>query len=311
MAIPDFQTLMLPLLALHEDGGEHTQSDLRDALAAAFGLTPEELEQRLPSGLARTFVNRVGWTSSHLAQARLLEKPRRGVSRITERGLEVLHAHPERVDMTVLENFEEYRDFRTRASGRRRTTPTSVGVDTPPPESGEVSTPEEQIDAAHHEIRDALADEILGRLLERDDRFFENVVLDVLLALGYGGSKPEAASRLGQSGDGGVDGIIRQDQLGLDAIYVQAKKWAASRIVGPREIREFIGALQDVEALKGVFITTSAFSNEARQLARRRRIVLIDGMELAGLMVDSGVGATTARSYEVKKIDEDYFVDQP
>ncbi|MBA2331230.1 MAG: restriction endonuclease [Actinobacteria bacterium] len=163
--------------------------------------------------------------------------------------------------------------------------------------------------SAYRQVRDALADDVLSRLVERDDSFFEDVVLDVLVALGYGGSKPDAAERVGRSGDGGIDGVIREDTLGLDAISVQAKKWAPERTVGPQEIREFVGALQDVEAAKGIFITTSSFSPESRELARRRRIVLIDGLELATHMVDAGVGVTTLQTYELKRIDEDYFAE--
>ena len=305
MAIPDFQTLMRPLLELHADGGEKTQQELRDALAQQFKLTEEDLAERLPSGTARTFVNRVAWASTHMKEAGLLVKPRRGISTITERGRTVLREYPERVDMSVLEQFSEYVEFRTRSSGRRRVTqpvtPEQLPLST--------STPEETIDTAYGEVRTALAEELLSRLVERDDRFFEDVVLDVLVALGYGGSKPDAAERVGRSGDGGIDGVIREDTLGLDAIYVQAKKWAPDRNVGPREIREFLGALQDVEASKGIFITTSSFSPDARELARRRRIVLMDGLELATHMVDAGVGVTTLETYELKRIDEDYFAE--
>jgi restriction system protein len=305
MAIPDFQTLMRPLLELHADGAEKTQEELRGALAEQFELTEEDLAQKLPSGTARTFVNRVAWASTHLKEAGLLIKPRRGVSRITEKGSAVLRDYRERVDMSVLEQFPEYVDFRTRSSGRRRVTQPASQAQLPV----SAETPEETIDAAYREVQTALAEELLSRLIERDDRFFEEVVLDVLVALGYGGSKPDAAERVGRSGDGGIDGVIREDTLGLDAIYVQAKKWAPERSVGPREIREFLGALQDVEASKGIFITTSSFSPEARELARRRRIVLIDGLELATHMVESGVGVTTLQSYELKRIDEDYFTD--
>jgi restriction system protein len=306
MAIPDFQTLMRPLLELHADGGEKTQPELRDALAQQFELTEDELAERLPSGTARTFVNRVAWASTHMKEAGLLVKPRRGISRITERGLAVLRDYPQRVDMSVLEHFPAYVEFRTRSSGRRRVT------QPPPPEELPVSTstPEETIDAAYRQVQAALAEELLARLVERDDRFFEEVVLDVLVALAYGGSKPDAAERVGRSGDGGIDGVIREDRLGLDAIYVQAKKWAPERNVGPREIREFLGALQDVEAAKGIFITTSSFSPDARELARRRRIVLMDGVELATRMVEASVGGvTTLQTYELKRIDEDYFTE--
>lgn len=300
---------MRPLLALHADGGEKSQSELRDALAVRFELTEDDLAEMLPSGAARTFLNRVAWASFHMTKAVLLKKPRRGISTITDRGLTVLGEHPDRVDMAVLEQFPEYVEFRARSAGRRRVTQPASGEDLPPPIPDPDSTPEETIDAAYQQIRAALAEELVVRLIERDDRFFETVVLDVLVALGYGGSRPDAAERVGRSGDGGIDGVIREDTLGFDAIYVQAKKWALNRTVGPREIREFVGALQDVEARKGIFITTSGFSKEARDLARRRRVVLMDGLEFASRMVDAGVGVTRFQAYELKRIDEDYFAE--
>jgi restriction system protein len=305
VAIPDFQTLMRPLLQLHDDGTEKTQGELRSALADQFRLSEEELTERIPSGTARTFANRVAWASTHMKQAGLVEKPRRGVSRITARGSAVLRESPDRIDMAVLERFPEYVEFRSRKSGRQRTgvLTGAVQADAPP------GTPEETIDLAHQEVHAAIVEELLGRILDRDDRFFEEVVLDVLVALGYGGSRREAAARVGRSGDGGIDGVIQEDRLGLDAIYVQAKRWARDRAVGPREIREFMGALQDADAAKGVFITTSTFTSEASGLARRRRIVLIDGETLTGLMVDAEVGVTTVKTYELKRIDEDYFAD--
>ena len=217
---------------------------------------------------------------------------------ITDRGRSALEQHRDRIDMLVLEQFPEYMDFRTRSRTRPR--PQTA-------ERTESETPEETLDSAYNELREALIEDLRVRLVGADDGFFEDVVLDVLVALGYGGSKRDAAERVGRSGDGGVDGVIREDALGLDAIYVQAKKWARDRTIGPREIREFIGALQDAEAAKGVFITTSSFSSEARDLARRRRIALIDGAELAGLMVDAEVGATVVRRFDIKRVDEDYF----
>lgn len=223
MPIPDFQTMMRPLLELHVDSNEKTQAELRDALAQRFDLTEEELAQKIPSGTARTFANRVAWASTHMKQAGLLIKPRRGISRITDRGLEVLREHPERINMSVLEQFPEYIEFRTRSSGRRRATLSRTQEQL----TVSTETPEETIDAAYEQVRAALAEDLLGRLVERDDPFFEEVVLDVLVALGYGGSKPDAAERVGRSGDGGIDGVIREDTLGLDAIYVQAKEVGA------------------------------------------------------------------------------------
>jgi len=289
---------MRPLLALHADGREKTQAELREALAEEFVLTPAELEERIPSETAYTFANRVAWASTHLKQAGILDKPRRGISVMTARGRTVLDEYPERVDMSVLEQFQEYLDFRARSRTRPRPDATSTA---------DSDTPAETLDAAYNELREALVEDLRARLIAGDDGFFEEVVLDVLVALGYGGSKRDAAERVGRSGDGGVDGVIREDTLGLDAIYVQAKKWARDRTIGPREIREFIGALQDAEATKGVFITTSSFSSEARELARRRRVVLIDGPELAGLMIDADVAVTAVRRFDIKRIDEDYF----
>lgn len=261
MPIPDFQTLMRPLLALHADGAEKTQAELRTELAEQFALTTAELEERIPSGLANTFANRVAWASTHMKQAGLITKPQRGVSVITERGRSVLEQHQERVDMLILEQFPEYMDFRTRS----RTRPRPVTA-----EQRESETPEEALDLASNELREALIEDLRVRLVGTDDGFFEEIVLDVLVALGYGGSKRAAAERVGRSGDGGVDGVIREDTLGLDAIYVQAKKWARDRTIGPREIREFIGALQDAEAAKGVFITTTC-SSPTRGVDRWRR----------------------------------------
>jgi restriction system protein len=233
----------------------------------------------------------------------VLVRPSRGVSQITERGRTLLVENPDRIDREVLAQFEEYREFKAR-SRRRRT-----GA-TPPAHEGGDGTPEELIEIAYRELRAALADEILVRVLEKDDRFFEELVLKLLVGLGYGGRlEGAAAERLGQAGDGGIDGVIREDQLGLDVIYIQAKRWARERQVGPKHIREFIGALHDIEANKGVFITTSNFSPEARNLARRRRIVLIDGTELAEHMIDAGVGVATTQTYALKKMDIDFFED--
>lgn len=308
MAVPDYQSLMCPLLAQHQGRGELSRPELRDALATELGLTPEDRAERLPSGTEATFNNRVNWAVIYLQRAGLLSKPGRGRSEITPRGEEALAENPTRINVAYLEQFPEFQEFR---SNVREVRPHVYRR----PKPGTVSTPaseqtaEEQLEAAHEELTAALAEEILARLIAGDDRFFENVVLDVLLGMGYGGSKKEAAQRVGRSGDGGIDGVIREDRLGLDAIYVQAKKWRPDRHVGPREIREFIGALQDAEALKGVFITTSRFSPEAIALAERRRVVLINGRTLAELMIETGVAVSRVRSLTLSRIDEDYFAE--
>jgi restriction system protein len=301
MPIPDYQTLMRPLLAQHVGGGERSRRSIRDGVAAEFELTPDELDELLPSGSQSKYQNRVNWAVVYLVRAGLLESPRRGLTRITLRGEEMLLAHPERIDNIVLDQFPEFREFRFGDVTTRHGTP-AVAQPT-----GAAETPEERLEIAHEELKSALAEELLARLLARDDVFFEHAVLDVLVGMGYGGSKREAAERVGRSGDGGIDGVIREDRLGLDAIYIQAKRWSPDRHVGPRDIREFVGALQDAGAAKGVFITTSRFSQEALALAERRRIVLIPGRQLANLMIEAKVGVDRVRSYELSRIDEEYF----
>jgi restriction system protein len=289
------------MLAQHLDGGEMRRKQIREALAREFRLSSEEQEELLPSGTQPRFQNRVNWTAVHLIRAGALQSAGRGLTELTDRGRQLLEEYPERVDMGVLEQFPEYREF-------RRGSPV-VGEPTTSRSAAPSSedTPAERLEAAHDELNLALAEEILDRLLANDDVFFEKSVLDLLVALGYGGSRREAAERVGRSGDGGIDGVIREDRLGLDVIFVQAKKWKADRHVGPREIREFLGALQDAGATRGVFITTSRFSDEARAVAERRRIVLIDGRRMAELMIEGGVGVSRSRSFVLSGIDEDYF----
>lgn len=300
MPVPDYQTLMRPVLAQHTGGGVRSRRAVRDGVAAEFELGDEELEELLPSGRQSRFHNRVNWAVVYLVRAGLLRSPRRGSTEITSRGEEMLQAHPDRIDNLILDQFPEFREFRLGGKPRGATSDDVV----PGSEEG---TPEERLETAHEELNSALAEELLARLLGQDDVFFEHVVLDVLVGMGYGGSKREAAERVGRSGDGGIDGVIREDRLGLDAIYMQAKKWSSDRHVGPREVREFVGALQDAGASKGVFITTSRFSEDALALAERRRIVLIAGRRLAELMIEVEVGVDRVRSYELSRIDEEYF----
>jgi restriction system protein len=302
MAVPDYQTLMRPVLALHADGQEHAVSAVRDTLAVEFALTSTDLAEQLPSGRARTYVNRVGWAMTYLYRAGLLERPKRSVYRITKRGRAVLDEHPVRVDNEVLNAFEEFRQFRTRGASS-----TPAGGSPPPsPSLVDQETPEELMSAAHHQIRGALAADLLDRIMERDPAFFERLVIDVLEAMGYGGYEG-AAQRLGGTGDQGFDGVIDEDRLGLDRIYVQAKRWANP--VGRPALQAFVGALAGRGASKGVFITTSAFTAEARSYvgAVQARVVLIDGPELDQLMVRHDVGVTLAQSFDVKKVDLDYF----
>jgi restriction system protein len=301
VAVPDFQTLMRPLLEIVADGNEHPIHDVRTELAETFELTPDDLEEMLPSGRAKTFANRVGWAAAYLYQCGLLSRPRRAVYAITSRGRDVLEAHPDRVDLSVLREFPEFYEF---ARGRGR-----VHDPVTAPTGGEDVTPDERMQAANRELRAALAADLIDRVLAQSPAFFEQLVLDVLHRMGYGGERPDAVERLGQTGDEGVDGVIRDDTLGLEEIYVQAKRWARDRSVRRPDIQRFVGALQGQRAGKGVFITTSGFTPDAHEYAEHvvPRVVLVDGRELAQLMIDHGVGVSTVDRFEVKRVDSDYF----
>lgn len=302
MPVPDFQSIMRPLLSILADDREHDNAEIRGRLAEHFSLTPEELQAQIPSGRAKLFANRIGWATTHLYQSGLIERPRRSVYRITTRGQTILAEHPDRVDLRVLSQFEEYQEFRARTTGS-----SSTAAAEPIEHSTSDQTPEEQIDVGYRLLRSALAADVLDRVKEQSPAFFEQLVLDVLQAMGYGGTHESALERLGQSGDEGVDGVIRGDELGLDLIYVQAKRW--QNPVGRPEIQKFFGALHGKRANKGVFITTSSFTGEAVAYADSvtPRIILVDGRELARLMIDYGVGVTRARRYDIKRIDLDYF----
>jgi restriction system protein len=304
MAVPDFQSLMRPVLELLSDGRDHDVTSIRAALADRYSLSRDDTEQMLPGGTGKLFTNRVGWATTYLFQTKLIERPKRAVYRITDRGRAVLADNAERVDLKTLAQFEELEEFRGKGRRHRRA---DHEPPTPSP-PGEDQTPEERIDAAYRESRSALAAELLDRVSEQTPEFFEQLVLDVLHAMEYGGSRDDAAERLGQSGDEGVDGVIREDRLGLDLIYVQAKHWRNS--VGRPEIQKFFGALIGKRATKGVFITTSTFSRDAIEYADgvTPRIILIDGKELAELMIDHSVGVSVLRSYDLRRVDLDYFV---
>lgn len=299
MPIPDFQSIMLPLLKLTADRQEHRRQDVAEPLAAQLGVTPEEQTKLLPSKRQEVFVNRIHWARFHLAKAGLLESPRRGVFRITDRGLQVLEAPPARITIAFLQRFPEFAEFRT----------ASRPADVRDPD--EEATPEETIEAAYQQRRDALASELLTQVKQATPPFFERLVVELLVAMGYGGSRTDAGQALGKSGDGGVDGIIKEDRLGLDVIYLQAKRWADA-VVGRPDIQQFAGALQGNRARKGVFITTSTFSKEARDYVSRleSKIILIDGKDLAYLMIDHDVGVTLERTYEIKRVDTDFFTEE-
>ena len=301
MPIPDFQTAMLPVLRLAATRDEFTLTDAVNAIATEFSLTEEELRLQLPSGRQPRIKNRVAWAVTYLTKAALLQRVRRGEYRITERGKEVLVAKPTRVDMKYLERFPEYVAFRDLRHPEEA-----------PPSDDQISkaTPEEGLDAAYERLRRSLESEVLDQTEAASPAFFERLVVELLVAMGYGGNLNEAGQVVGKSGDGGIDGIIKEDKLGLDVIYVQAKRWG--KTVGRPEIQKFAGALLGNRARKGVFITTSDFSREAEEYVSSidSKIVLIDGRDLAALMVDHNVGVSIVRSYEVKKIDSDYFIEE-
>ncbi|WP_029461613.1 restriction endonuclease [Serpentinimonas barnesii] len=302
MAIPDYQTCMLPLLGALADGAEHTLRVVEDRLAEHFMLTPAERAELLPSGQQGIFRNRVGWARTYLKKAALLESPKRGTCKITARGLKTLASSPSRIDVKFLEQFPEFVEFRI--ASKPEQTPSAT-------EAAELAqaktTPEEAIEDAHQDLRAQLATELLNRILGCSPVFFEQLVVELLVKMGYGGSRRDAGERIGQTGDGGIDGIIKEDRLGLDTIFIQAKRWQGS--VGRPEIQKFVGALQGQRAKKGVFITTASYTAEATDYATRidTKVVLIDGKQLAGLMIDFDVGVAPAATYVVKRIDSDYF----
>jgi restriction system protein len=303
MPIPDFQSIMRPLLEAHQDGQEHLNRDLVDQLANQFKLTEEEKREMLPSGGAKLFDNRVGWAKTHLNRAGLLAAPRRAVSVITDRGREMLRQYPGRIDLRVLNQFEDYREFRN----RRRTS--EEGDDTSEDEVVDSQTPEELLENAYLQVRRQIEAELLAQIMASPPDLLERVVVDLVVRMGYGGSRKDAGEALGRSGDQGIDGIIKEDPLGLDIIYLQAKRWEGP--VGRPEIQKFAGALQGQRARKGIFITTSTFTADALQFVSRidTKIILIDGARLTKLMFDHGIGVAAASTYDVKRIDSDYFAD--
>ena len=301
MAIPDYQTVMLPLLSFISDGKEHHIREAVEALSERFGLSEKERMELLPSGRQPTFNNRVSWAGTYMKEVGLIEKPRRGYLRITDRGTSLLSQNPETINSKLLERYPAFVAFRekSRKSGEPRPQPVSEEVDE--------RTPVEAIDDAYRTIRNSLVTELLQQIKGCSPGFFENLVVEVLVKMGYGGTREDAGEVIGKSGDEGIDGVINEDRLGLDVIYIQAKRWEGT--VGRPEIQRFVGALQGKKARKGIFITTSDFSNQASDYASaiESNVVLVDGEMLAGLMIDHDVGTTVQSSYQIKRVDSDYF----
>lgn len=305
MTIPDYQTLMLPVLRVASDRQEHKFSDCVQSLAKEFTLSDEEINELLPSGSQAVFNNRVGWARSYLKQAGLLTTPKRGYFSITEQGLKLLTENPERINISLLERYPEFQEFRNRKKDQSKENDANDLIELVTHE-----TPEDALASAYRSLRKNLEDEILSSVKDSSPSFFERLVVDLLVKMGYGGNRQDAGRALGKSGDGGIDGIINEDQLGLDVIYIQAKRWDGT--VGRPDIQKFAGALQGQRAKKGVFITTSSFSKDALEYASliESKIILIDGVRLALLMAEHNVGVSVVGRYEVKKIDSDYFTEE-
>lgn len=301
MPIPNYETLMLPLLTLAADKPESELAGLTavGSLASTFKLTDKERTELLPSGGTFKFSSRVSWAATYLKKAGLLEAPRRGYLRITKRGLEALMKKPKRIDGALLSQYEEFRQFQGKKKEKR-----DKSVDT----GDDSETPIESIDAQYRKLRETLASEILDKVKGCSPQFFERLVITLLVRMGYGGSLKDAGQAIGRSGDGGIDGVIKEDLLGLDNIYVQAKRWT-DKSIGSPDIDQFAGALSKKKANKGIFITTSSFSRDALASVKEygAKIVLIDGVQVAQFMIDYGVGVALDQIYELKKLDSDFF----
>ena len=302
MAVPDFQSFFSPMLGIANDGEEHSIKEARQKLAKHFELTKEDLNEYLPSGTQTKFDNRVAWAKSYLIQAKVLESPKRAYFKITERGKGLYSQGHDKITVKVLNQYPEFVEFHS---------PKSISKPDPdlPPDGDGSETPEETLQKAYQSIRNDLETELLDNIKGNTPEFFEKLVVDLMVGMGYGGSRSDAGKSVGRSGDEGIDGIIKEDRLGLDVIYLQAKRWEGT--VGRPEIQKFVGALHGKRAKKGVFITTSNFSAGAYDYVKTidPKVILIDGRGLAGYMIDFNIGASTNAVYEVKRMDTDYFVE--
>lgn len=296
---------MLPLLQFAaRKETEISTSEAVEALAKELGLTEDDLREMLPSGVQPTFVNRVGWAATYMKKAGLLETTRRGFYQITDRGRDLLEKQPKTINVELLRQYPEFREF----EGPKDTRSSNKASKQKALSETSAATPLEQLEAAYESLRDKLADELLAKLKKVSPAFFEKVVVELLVKMGYGGSRADAGKAIGRSGDGGIDGIIKEDKLGLDVVYIQAKRWD-SNPVGRPDVMQFVGALQAQRANKGIFITTSRFTEDASSYVSQigSKIVLIDGEQLTNLMIEHDVGVSTVSLYPVKKIDSDYF----
>ena len=303
MAVPDYQSLMLPLLKIAGDGNEHNLTEAIEKLAQQLNLNEQDRKELLPSGKQRRFDNRVHWAKTYLAKANLLASTGRSRFRLTDQGLAVLRNNPSQINMKYLEQFPTFIEFKSKSNKLNGDGTTSQEI-----LEKTSQTPQEILDSSYQSLRQNLAQEILDRIKNNPPKFFESLVVDLLIAMGYGGSRKDAGQAIGQVGDGGIDGIIKEDKLGLDTIYLQAKRWEGT--VSRPDVQGFAGALIGKKARKGIMITTSTFSQKAIDYVNgteNLKIILIDGEQLAQLMIDHDVGVTEESRYIIKKIDLDYF----
>jgi restriction system protein len=299
MAVPDFQSFFVPLLNAMADGGEYALVDVRKQVQAELQLSDADVLEKLPSGTQTKFANRLAWAAVYFAKAAVLRRVRRGVFQIADRGKELLAEKHPKITSKILSRYPEFVEFHKGSADQS---------DNHAPNAKEGSqTPEEQLVASYEVLRQALAAELLDTVKKSSPAFFEKLVVELLVAMGYGGSIEDAGKAVGGAGDGGIDGIIKEDRLGLDVVYVQAKRWGG--VVGRPVVQAFAGSLEGHRARKGVLITTSGFSQDAFEYVQRieKKIVLIDGKQLADYMIDFEVGVTKGKAYIVKKIDQDYF----
>jgi restriction system protein len=301
MPIPDYQSLMLPVLRFAGDRKEHSLAEFRQRIATELSLSETELAERLASDSQTVFANRIAWAVQYLKAAMALKSVRRGVYQITERGLALLKEKPSEITVKTLRQFSEFVEFH----GKGIPSDAAAVATAPSPEIKE--TPEESLEHSYQALREALATELLETIKSGTPAAFEKIVVDLLVAMGYGGSVEDAGKVVGRSGDGGIDGIIKQDKLGLDFLYVQAKRW--KDVVGSPEVMKFSGSLTKKHANRGVFITTSWFSPDAIEYVKEmpQRIILIDGRRLSSLMIEHNVGVAPAKTYTLKRMDQDYF----
>jgi len=302
--IPKYDEMILPILKIISDGKEYNNSKIEDELSKVFNLTDEDRKIKHKSGV-RVVYDRISWAKSYMKQAKLIEVPERGIFNISARGLQVLEDDVDLVDREYLMRYPEFRDFLNRGKKDNSIEDSLEEID-------REDTPLETIEKSMKELNASLIEDVLEKLKNIDFYKFEDIVLDLLIKMGYGGSKEEAKQSTGKTQDGGIDGIINEDRLGLDNIYIQAKRWKDTA-VGRPEIQKFSGALDTPGAMKGIFITTSTFSESAIEYAKdlvNKKIILIDGIQLANYMIEFNLGVSTDIVYEIKRIDSDYFLEE-